>query len=109
MRAGKNRRRITVQRATETQDSYGEPDETWTALDTVWANIAPLKGSERWAADVTQGEEQVALSFRYGSELKNLTPKDRAIRGATVYDFIEVVNVEERNKEYRVLATVRYG
>jgi SPP1 family predicted phage head-tail adaptor len=38
--------RITLQRVTRTQDSYGGNVETWVDLCTVWAHVKPLAGRE---------------------------------------------------------------
>lgn len=38
--------RITLQRVTRTQDSYGGTVETWADLSTLWAHVKPLSGRE---------------------------------------------------------------
>ncbi|NBS77711.1 MAG: head-tail adaptor protein, partial [Betaproteobacteria bacterium] len=46
LRAGQMNRRITLQRPSTAQDTYGGPVRTWTDLGTFWAEIQPLSGRE---------------------------------------------------------------
>ena len=72
MQAGRLRHRVTVQRATERRDSFGQVVKTWADVATVWARVEALSGREylearqmqrgtltritmRWRGDVTAG------------------------------------------------------
>ena len=73
MQAGRLRHRITVQAVTQTQNSYGEPTETWAAVGTVWADVRPARGSERFvsAGDQEQATITHRVRMRY---VANLSP-----------------------------------
>lgn len=47
MQAGKLDREITIQQATLTQDSFGEPDAVWTDYATLWAQVIGIRAEER--------------------------------------------------------------
>ena len=60
MRSGTLRERVTIQAATVSQDSYGEPIKTWANLatnPTVWANVGSRASGERF---ITGGEQVMA-------------------------------------------------
>ena len=46
MRAGELKHRVTLQEATETRDSFGQPVRTWSDVATVWAAVQALSGRE---------------------------------------------------------------
>ena len=59
LRAGQLNRRITLQRPSSAQDSFGAVQSTWIDVATVWADIQPLSGRElenarRMASEVSQ-------------------------------------------------------
>ena len=51
MRAGKFDQRISIEQNSPVQNSLGELTAFWTTLDTVWAEVKPLKGREIFQAD----------------------------------------------------------
>ncbi|MCA9312662.1 MAG: phage head closure protein [Phycisphaerales bacterium] len=71
---GKLRHRVTVQRATEERDSYGQPVQTWSDIGRVWARIRPLSGREYIAARQVQADLTHEVTIR---PFDGLTPKDR--------------------------------
>jgi SPP1 family predicted phage head-tail adaptor len=80
MRAGRMDRRVTLQRATPTESSSGEPVEAWT--DIVARRPASLKsvsGGERQTAPQWVAREQVEFRIRYSSNVADLSPLDRLI------------------------------
>lgn len=57
MRAGKLDRQIVIERYIETQDASGQPVRSYEPREpvaTVWAEFAPVRGSETLAADQAQ-------------------------------------------------------
>lgn len=67
MRAGTLRERVTIQAATVTQDSYGEPIETWANLatnPTVWANVGSRASGERFISGAEQVQASVSHTVR---------------------------------------------
>ena len=46
MRAGRLRRRVTIQQQTSTLDSHGQRQDSWTTYATVWAEVVDVAASE---------------------------------------------------------------
>jgi len=101
---GERRHRVVFQRATVTQDAFGEPDQTWAALCTSWALVQPMKGAERFSANQVQGEVDTRIVTRYRGELADLQPKDRAVWDGRNYDIKAVIRRDHRNIELEILA-----
>ena len=60
MRSGTLRERVTIQAATVSPDSYGEPIKTWANLatnPTVWASVGSRASGERF---ISGGEQLMA-------------------------------------------------
>ena len=49
--AGALRQKVVIETKTESRDSYGQVDESWETLGSVWADVRPRSGSEFYAAD----------------------------------------------------------
>lgn len=85
MRAGEMTHRILLQRATETQDTFGDPVRTWSEIGQVWAKVDYGSGGETDQGDRQFAEVPVALEVRRSSDTMALREKDRALipAGAT--------------------------
>jgi len=97
MRAGRLSHRVRIERATISQNEYGEPDQTWAELATVWAAVEPLKGSEQFAAMQVQSGADVRMVTRWSSLTGTATTADRIIFGSVVYDIKSVININSKN------------
>jgi SPP1 family predicted phage head-tail adaptor len=86
-------RRIILQRRTVAQDAYGEEIETWSTLDTVWAQRVELKGSEQWQARqvIANIDAKYRIHWRDG-----LTPVDRMTENGRVFDVHSCVEMGRR-------------
>lgn len=104
MRSGRLRHRVRIERATETQNAFGEPVKGWSLLGEVWAGIEPLRGNERFQAQAVQSSEDVRIVMRFNPDLSDISTKDRVVFGAKVYDINAVLNIDERNREVHVMA-----
>lgn len=104
-RAGRFRRRLTIQSRTETTNDYGETVWTWSDHATVWAGIEPLRGREFFAAEQLQSEVQGRIRMRYRGDLNT---KMRGYEAATdtYFDFTEIVH-DPRRTETQVMYVVR--
>lgn len=95
-RAGRLRRRVTIQQPTETRDStYGEPVPTWSTYRVRWAEVLPVPGSERFVGDREEARQVVRFQLRY---LAGVTPKMRISWDGRTFGITSIQNVEERNK-----------
>ena len=104
MSIGERRQRVVFQRATITQDAFGEPDQTWATLATQWALVAPLRGTERRNASETMAEVTTRIVTRNNSTLTSLAPGDRATWSGHTYDVKAVIARDHRRSELEVLA-----
>ena len=93
MRSGRLDRRITLQRKTVTENSYGEPVETWKDLGTVWAEYLPVRGAERYASMQTVGEIEIKWRIRYRP---GLTPIDRIVYKGHTHDVTGLIEIGRR-------------
>lgn len=98
---GTYRHRVTVQAATETQNSQGEPIAGWADETTVWASVEPLVGRELLLAQQTVALVTHRVGMRY---LAGLTAKKRLVFNARPFNILNVMNLEERNIEMELMA-----
>lgn len=77
--AGELNQRITIQNLAELPDTGGGAGEDWVTFATVWANIAPLTGRERYVAQQIEGVASMRIKIRYRAGITN---KMRAVKGS---------------------------
>lgn len=90
MRAGRLNTRVGILRKTRATNTFGEEIETWNTIATVWAEIVPLRGAERFAAMQTVAQIETKVRIRYR---KGLTPLDRLYFWEKQHDIVDVVNL----------------
>jgi len=100
MQTGKLRHRVTIETATESLDSYGHPDPTWTSAVVVWASIEPLAGNELLRAQEVNAEISIRIRIRYHA---SVTPRARLKFGSRYFEILSVANLEERGREMELL------
>lgn len=91
MRAGTLRERITWQVATVSQDSYGEPIETWANIatnPTNWCNVSSRASGERFISGAEQVQASVTHTVRQRYR-DDLTVKMRGVWRTNRYLYIE--------------------
>lgn len=97
MFAGNLDRRITIQRATYTQNALGEQIiATWNTLATVWAEVMPVSDGERIRALEVSAEITTRFRIRYSSTVASVNPKDRISYDGRVYDISGVKEIGRR-------------
>jgi SPP1 family predicted phage head-tail adaptor len=80
MTAGKYDRRITLQRATATDDGFSSDGEiSWSDIATVWSSATPVRDSEKIAAGQTLATIVYRFEIRFSSTVADLGPKDRVL------------------------------
>ena len=99
MRAGQLRYRITIQQATEAQDSFNQPIATWSTFAQRYAELLPQSGREFIAARQIVPELQHLVNLRW---LAGVTPKMRVTLGARTFDILAVLDLEGRNRELQL-------
>lgn len=107
MQAGALRHVVTIQTRTTTVDGWGQQSTAWTDVISARAAIRPLSGRELFSAQAVQSEVSHEIRIRYRSELD--VPRTgaalRVLFGSRVFDVHAVLNVDERDREMRILAS----
>lgn len=94
--AGALRRRVTLQRPVEAQDGTGQPVVTWTAVDTVWANVRPLQGRELFTAQAVHAKLTTEVTIRYRSDVLSTW---RVVVGSQTYELVQdPIDMDDRRK-----------
>ena len=68
---GRLRQRIDLQKPVLVSDGQGGSTATWQDIDTVWADIKPVGGSERYEIESLKGNITHTVRLRYYSGLTN--------------------------------------
>ena len=90
LQAGKLDRRVTLQTNGPTQDTTGQPIESWTEIDEVWAEVVPLRGREFLAAQQVNADVTTRFLIRYRSDVG---PADRVLYDSVGYDILSLTEV----------------
>ncbi len=93
---GRLDRRIAIQQNTPTQDSAGQPIDSWADLATVWAEVVPVSGSETFQAKQVGAEAVAKFRIRYRSDIVR---KMRVVYDSDNYDISDAA--EDRRFERR--------
>lgn len=99
---GKLRHRITIQELIKVDDGYGGTVETWQNIATVWAAIAPLRGSERYTAQQVQSELTHKVTIRYRAGIKT---QMRIVYKDKIFEIEAIIDVEERRQWLELLCS----
>lgn len=100
MRAGRLRRRVTIQQnPSPTQDTFGAEEESWSDVDTVWAAVEPLSGREFMDGKQLKAAVDTRIRIRYRSGLDS---EMRVVWGSHIYD-VKAVVPDERNRETHLM------
>jgi len=113
--AGELRNKITIQELQRVPDGYGGYTETWNNITAkTWAEIQPLRGSERYQAQRISNALSHKVILRY---LDGIKPQMRVCSSDSilpcllpfvlddlqVFHIVAAINVEERNEMLELL------
>ena len=101
VRAGELRHSLIIEAKTTSKNDYGEKSDTWSTVATVRAGIRPLYGREYVESRAIKSEVTHKIIMRYYS---GLTTKHRLKFGARYFDIETIMNLEERNQLFEILA-----
>jgi SPP1 family predicted phage head-tail adaptor len=90
VKAGELDRRVTIEEYTETQDDYGEPIKDWVAVATVWAQVQPLRGSERFLAQQVSADVETRFRIRWRDDV---TDKMRLLYETAYYNITAILEI----------------
>jgi head-tail adaptor len=91
MEAGKLRHLVQLQANTPTQNTLGEPSDSWATIANIYAAIRPMAG---------QASHQITVRNYPG-----LSAENRIKFGTRIFDINSVNNVDERNREMILLCS----
>jgi SPP1 family predicted phage head-tail adaptor len=101
MRPGKLRHRVTIQKIESVRKPGGTYEPQPVDVATVWANIIPKRGTERYQAQQIESELSHTIVLRYRSDV---TPQMKIKYGDRLFDIESVINVGERNRKMEIEA-----
>lgn len=104
VQGGKFRQRVALQDLVETQDTYGQPIQSWVDVITCWAEVRPLRGSELLNVKQNWATASHFVNHRYLGATIRPNPKQRykLTKDGRILNILNVNNVEERNRAYEV-------
>lgn len=82
--------RVQIQKSTEVANSVGEMVQTWQTVDTIWAEINPLRGREQVVMAQTKPTVDLKLTIRRNAT--TVTPKYRIVYGARIFDIESIID-----------------
>lgn len=104
---GKKQHHLTIYRRQDVAEDTRDSDETEQVVASVIAFLKTSSGGEGNSADQQRGIEQFEIRFRLRRRLPGLDSTCWAIHSdGRRFNFRSVQNVEERNREVLILASV---
>ena len=104
--AGTLSKRVTIVRLDLSEDGAGGADGTWRDQVTVWAEILPIRGSERIQSLAIEATVTHRVRIRKAA-FPTLTAADRLREGARVFHLMSVIDYGERGEFLECLAEER--
>ncbi len=99
-------RRITLERATVTQDDTGQEIQSWSLLATISASWRRASARETLAAAEVSAAITDVFECRYDSGWSDLSPLDRLTYDGRTYNIVEVAQIGRR-EGLRIAASAR--
>ena len=88
MDIGRFNRRISIEQQSSTQDTLGQPVDTWTTFASVWADIRYTGGLEAIKANAVGSTAKVSVRVRY---LTGVTAGMRVSHGLETFNILAVL------------------
>lgn len=95
--AGQMDRRITLRRATYTQDAVGESIATWATLASVAAQFIPVSDGDMLRGDEVSADMLSRFRIRWSRVTSSVDPKDRLIFETREYQIHGVKEIGRRD------------
>lgn len=87
-------KRVSIVAVTPASDGQGGFTDTLTTVATVWAEITPVKGMERYQAMHLESPITHNVKMRYRT---GITTAHKLVFATRTFEIIEVINVNEAN------------
>lgn len=105
LNAGEMRQLVRIEQRTSTQDSTGEPLNTWTLFAERRASVERATGRELWSSqEVLQGRVPTIFRLRY---FDGVVPAMRLLCRGKVFNILSAVDPDGRRAELVVFAEER--
>lgn len=104
MRAGALNSRVVLQSRTLASDAIGNPVETWSDVATEWADVEAEDGIEAIQMGQVNSRQVVKVTLRYRSGVNDTM---RLTHAGKTYEIMSVVNVDQKNRELRLVCQSR--
>ena len=101
MRAGRLRKRVSIDQPTSSLDAHGQPIVTWREIAQVWAEIQPVTGDETKRAQAIQGEVTHRITMRHSPDLPG--PECRIRWNSRTFQVMSRLNYMEIGRELDVM------
>lgn len=101
MAIGKMRHRITLQQPVEVTDAGGGRSITWSDVETIWAEVKPLRGTDRIHAMGSVYPVTHRMTIRHRTDVQ---PEWRVSYDSRLFNIHFIIDPDER-KNYQVLNT----
>ena len=109
MQSGKLRHRITLERASESKDEWGEITKTWTEFGKRWSRAVPLSGKESFSEAHEIATIDLRVELRHDSLTETITAKDRVVWDGNTYDIETPIDVSGLGKEIHLMCVKSDG
>jgi len=110
LKVSKFNKKVTFEVVTETQNSLGEPVESWATYAKSWANIHPIAGKEYFQAQQLQSELSARITIPYSKKISAInTQKYRITYSGKVYNILDDMNYDLENRELTFMCSVKNG
>lgn len=96
MIGGRLRHRVIIEQPDDSRSASGAIVKGWVEFASRWASIQPIRARETFQSKEFISEVTHQVKVRY---LEGLTNKMRLVFGTRTFDILEVLNVDERNRE----------
>lgn len=101
MSVGGMRFKVELQKRTDTDDGFGGCTTTWSTVESVWADIAPINNFEKYKGMQIQSGVTHDISIRYRSDVGldwRLKFSDK------IFGIKKVINPDLRKRYLQILA-----
>jgi len=97
---GRLRHRVAIQANTPTENAYGERQDSWAELETVYADVVPMTASEVFRLGIPRGSVTHRMRMRYRSDLGSgdveIAQKYRAVYASRTFEIVALREEEPR-------------
>jgi SPP1 family predicted phage head-tail adaptor len=104
--AGDFDKRVILQSNSVTTNGAGEQTTTWASIGPIFASIKPVSARERIqnGSEIDQ-EGQFTIRVRRSSLTTGISTAWRVLYGSRVFQIAAVINPDERNEEWHLIAS----